>query len=581
MTTFERLANFGLALQQRQRWVLFALLGVLHLTLLAGTQTLIGMMCWLIDVGLFILWQPFLKAEKRLDAGGMLVVITLIGAGIWLFGDWLLILWVTILASLLGSRVMMIPHRPTRICYLLAFTYLLITLLVWLAPRVVPSAAMIGPSLDKVLSIGLPVLLVAMMLMPRAQDTPILHRGLIDFFYGLFIFLLIAVLLLGSLAFMLLHQALYIEALFKTVVSMALILLLVAWAWNPRQGFSGLGVFFSRYLLSIALPFETWSQRLMETAELESDPERFMDIVFESLLEIPWVAGGNWSSAHTSQSGTRPFGGESRFQQDYALQPIKLTLFTHNPLSPSLIWHFHLLAQLANEYYLAKVRSRELAQMSYLRAVHETGARLTHDIKNLLQSLNNLCFVAQNADEKAMQRFDAVLRRQLPQITQRLQQTLEKLQAPTTTAAERPSPRDERAPTPWWTALKQRHALNHLTFEPVALDKGSRIPIALYESVAENLIQNALNKRQQEESLAIRLCLSSDASILRVSDTGSAIPDEIAKQLFRAPVPSEHGLGIGLFNAAKQAQHYDYCLRLANNEEGNVCFELARNQGQE
>ena len=41
------------------------------------------------------------------------------------------------LAALLGGRVLLLGHRPTRIFYLLAFAYLLCALLVWLVPRVV------------------------------------------------------------------------------------------------------------------------------------------------------------------------------------------------------------------------------------------------------------------------------------------------------------------------------------------------------------------------------------------------------------------------------------------------------------
>ena len=187
MATFEMLEHFGLALKRRQRGVLIALLAVLHLTLLAGTTTPVGLMCWLVDVGLFILWQPFVQAERRLDAAGIALLFTLLGIGIWLFGDWLLILWVTLLSALLGGRVMMMNHRPTRICYLLAFAYLLITLLVWLAPRVVPHAALIGPSLERPLAIGLPLLLVAMLLLPRPPDVPVVRHGMVDFFYSLFI----------------------------------------------------------------------------------------------------------------------------------------------------------------------------------------------------------------------------------------------------------------------------------------------------------------------------------------------------------------------------------------------------------
>ena len=58
----------GLSLRERQRWVLIALLVVLHLTLLAGADTLVGLMFWFVDVGFFILWQPFIQTERRLGS---------------------------------------------------------------------------------------------------------------------------------------------------------------------------------------------------------------------------------------------------------------------------------------------------------------------------------------------------------------------------------------------------------------------------------------------------------------------------------------------------------------------------------
>jgi hypothetical protein len=112
MTPLRRL---GSALHNRQRWVLIALLSVLHLALLAGANTMVGMMCWLVDVGLFILWQPFIQAERRVDAIGLAAIFAVLAGGVWIFGWWLLIFWVDALAALVGGRVMFIDHRPTRI----------------------------------------------------------------------------------------------------------------------------------------------------------------------------------------------------------------------------------------------------------------------------------------------------------------------------------------------------------------------------------------------------------------------------------------------------------------------------------
>ena len=566
--------RLGLFLRERQRWVLIALLVVLHLTLLAGANRALSLMCWLVDVGLFLLWQPFIQAEHKLGSGALLLIGVALLGGAWLFGWWLLILWVVILAALLGGRVLLLGHRPTRIFYLLSFAYLLCALLVWLVPRVVPDTALIGPSLDLEFAWSAPLLFIAMLLIPRPREIQMPSSGTVDFFYSLFIFLLISVLVLGSLAFMLLRESLYIEAVFKTLVLMASMLLLIAWAWNPRPGFSGLGVFLSKYLLTIGLPFETWLQQLMECAEQESDPEKFLYAAFERMLALPWVTGGAWFPASGAESGTGHFGQVSIFRHDFPNQPLVIALYTRHKLSPSLVWHFHLLAQLTNEYYIAKQRARELQQMSYLRAVHETGARLTHDVKNLLQSMNNLCYMAQVPGEIDAARLTQLLQRQLPQITQRLQQTLEKLQAPQTPQAEVDGAQRLVLAEVWWDVLQQRYAHDEIIFSPVVLDNAVRLPAALFDSVADNLLHNALLKRQGESGLAIRFTLAADAAYFTVCDSGSVVRKEITNDLLRAPVPSENGLGIGLYHAARQAEAYGYELRLASNAAGQVCFEL-------
>lgn len=575
------LGQFGNFLRERQRWVLIALLGGLHLTLLAGAETVVGLMCWLVDVGFFILWQPFIQAERKLETSGLLWLTLVLVSGAALFSWWLLILWTVVLAALLGGRVLLLSHRPTRIFYLLAFAYLLFALLVYLVPKIVPNAALLGPALDRQFGWVAPLILLVMLLLPRPREIPLPNTGLVDFFYSVFLFLLIAVLVLGSLAFMLLRQSLYIDAVFRTLVSIAAILLLMAWAWNPRPGFSGLGVHLSRYLLTVGLPFETWLQRLMECAESESDPERFLERAFDGMLDLPWLAGGGWGpAAGEVQARAGSFGQPAKYRQDFPGQPLVLHLYTQHKLSPSMVWLFHLLARLMNEYYVTKQRALDLQQMSYLRAVHETGARLTHDIKNLLQSLNNLCYMAQlpvdttSSDTETIvggQSKLELIQRQLPQITLRLQQTLEKLQIPKGDSA---TPQGVALAHIWWRALQQRYAHESIEFVPVNIAEGALLPAALFDNVADNLLHNALLKRQNEAELTVRVMLQADASAFSVCDTGSTVQAPLARALMRTPVPSENGLGIGLYHAARQADVVGYVLQLARNEPGQVCFEL-------
>jgi len=96
---------------------------------------------------------------------------------------------------------------------------------------------------------------------------------------------------------------------------------------------------------------------------------------------------------------------------------------------------------------MAKLREEQLRQASYVQAVHETGARMTHDIKNLLQSLNVLCAVAARDHNRDSAELQALIRRQLPVITRRLSETLAKLQRPNA-AGETYVPVQT-----WWDAL--------------------------------------------------------------------------------------------------------------------------------
>jgi len=563
------LQRLGVALRQRQRWLLIALLALLHLALVTDPESNFSVLCWLVDVGLFILWQPFDYAERKLDLGGLGMIALILGCGVVWYGWWLLLAWVVLLAALVGGRVMFIDHRPTRFFYLIAFAYLLAALLVGLVPHVVAQAAPLGPSLNREFAWGMPAFLIVMSLLPTSPQSDRPGSAMVDLFYSLLIFLLITVLVLGSLAFMLLRQFAYLEALLHTLMLIAVLLLLIGWLWNTRPGFTGIDVFFSRYLLTIGLPFEKWLHRLTTLAAGDSSPERFLSQALAEMLALPWVDGGAWSAGTHGGS----FGQTSRFRHDFAVQDLALTLHTRHKLSPALLWHFHLLAQLAHEHYVAKRRARELEQVSYLRAIHETGARLTHDVKNLLQSLNNLCYLAQTLDANADQRLDLLLRRQLPQIAQRLQQTLTKLQEPQTEAG------GELPAEMWWRIQQQRCSDPLVVFESQRFDPEARVPTTLFDSITDNLLQNALVKRHSEPSLQVTVMLTADASRLSVCDNGSAVRAEILGDLLHAPVASENGLGIGLFHAAKQAEGCGYTLCLASNAPGRVCFELSRVAG--
>jgi len=113
-------------------------------------------------------------------------------------------------------------------------------------------------------------------------------------------------------------------------------------------------------------------------------------------------------------------------------------------------------------------------------------------------------------------------------------------------------------------------------FAPAALAPSARLPRALFDSVADNLIRNALTKRRDEPQIRVRVSIEEGG--LRVCDSGSAVPAQVVSGLLRGPVASTSGLGIGLYQAARQAEASGYRLVLEKNAPGEVCFALLTEQ---
>src|SRR5262249_27851785 len=233
---------------------------------------------------------------------------------------------------------------------------------------------------------------VVIALLPAEAEPPETSQ-VIDFFYSVFLMLLLVVVILGSFTFMTLTRSNYLDALTRTVFLTAAGMLLVGLAWHPRSG-GGLGVFFARYLFSIGLPVERWLHVLAELLQVEARPERFLAEATTALARLPAVSGVEWRAGETRGE----IGARTPHEVEFASSELALRIFSRYRLSPALQWHLHLLGQLLAEFYVAKLREAQLRQASYMQAVHETGARTTHDIKNLLQSLNVLCAVAARED---------------------------------------------------------------------------------------------------------------------------------------------------------------------------------------
>ena len=554
-SAFTRVANATWGFSQRYwRLVVVAMLGLLHVAVFRGVADPWARALLLAHLGLLLLWQPFLRAEQRVSLVQG-AILALVAVGVMVRLDWwLLAFWVVVIAGLVGGKVYQHHARWQRRCYLVMLAYLLALLAVVILPEIAPRRE-ITVETRRVAEFLLPLAFVLIALFPAEREAAEAAQ-VIDFFYSVFLMLLLMVVILGSFTFMTLMRSSYLESLTYTVFITAAAVMLVGLAWNPRSG-GGVGVFFERYLFSIGLPVERWLQVLAELLQAESRPQRFLEEGVAALEALPAVAGVAWRGADVA--GER--GERTPHVVEYAAEHLALRIYSRYRLSPALQWHLHLIAQLLAEFYLAKVREEKLRAASYLQAVHETGARTTHDIKNLLQSLNVLCSLAAGPNPKNSDDLNALLRRQLPLVAQRLEQTLARLQRPQAEA-------EVDAPAAaWWDALARQYQNEGVEFVAARPAPDARLPRPLFDRVADNLIRNALAKRA-------RVKVSLEHQTLRVCDDGHAVPPEVAESLMRTPVASAGGLGIGLYQAARQAEAAGYRLWLEKNVDGEVCFTL-------
>lgn len=551
-----------------RRWIFLGFLIALHLVFLQGPATSLGRLLFLSHIGIGLLWQPFVQPRRRLEFAATVVVVVFAGTFAYFLGWGLLAIWVMLLTGVVGGKVFLFPDRWERLFHLMALGYLTMAVLALILPQALAGTHRVEPLLSDLVRYLAPAIFLVMAVLPLGRDGAE-RAEIVDYVYGVFVFLLLAVIVLGSLSFALLFRVGYFEALMMALALVAGILLLLGWIWNPRSGFGGLSSAVAQHVMSLGLPIEEWLQSLADLAKREADPDRFLELACADLpRRLPGVVGGEWHGL----TGLRQFGVQQGYLLRFQHGNLQLGLVCRVEPSPTLRWHYDLAARLLAEFHMGKWRARELQRLSYVEAIHETGARLTHDVKNLLQSLETLCVAIQAEGETPSARFAGLLRRQLPEIAARLRLTLNKLAAPVAVTDEA-----ALAATSWFASIEARYANRKIGFV-MADDLASiKLDPLLFSSITENLLQNITDKHHRDPAVGAQVCLgaANGKAWLEVMDDGGAIPASRAALLFVDVAPSEHGLGIGLYQSARLARQSGYRLELAENRAGCVRFRLA------
>ena len=546
--------------ERLEQIVLVLMLETLHFATWYELGNYLSQSFLLIHFGMFLIWQPVLKGDKQITwANSLLFIVFTLSLIYWI--NWLSItIWLVLLIGFIGGRVT--TRRYERNIYMLVMAYLIFELLISFIPQMFDLK--LNKTIFNIFQIGLPILPLVLLVTSRTLIKR--TNESVDILLATTISFLAIILALGSLVLMYHDDTDYIVALIESLIAVGIVLIAISWMLSPHSGFSGLAQLWTRSLLNIGTPFEQWLANLSEQRQSHPSAQSFIDTAMGELVSLPWIAGARWSEGTTHEI----YGEITRHEIHLSIDDRPITLFTHVPPAGVMSLHCNLLVQLIDTFYTAKKQEQELAQKAHLHAIYETGARVTHDIKNLLQSLQTMTTLLETTSDETREKSLMLLKKQLPHISQRLQLALQKLQAPEKETSS------HILTTTWWEELLTRLEESNIRFSD-DIKHDTLIPEDLFNSVVENLIENAIHKRQVDPDIIITVTLKIDtkAIVLNVTDTGHAVDEDIAKLIFKEHVPSDNGHGIGLYQAGRQAESLHYSLQLVENRDGNVSFELS------
>ncbi len=545
--------------------ILALMLLSLHAFLIWGEQaSYLQQTFFLVTYGLFLIWQPVWGSTEKLSKPAIILFASVGFIGYFYSNWWVTALWLAILFGLLGGRIFSEETKANRIVHMLAASYLLAMLLLWVVPK------LLGASNDLeaaafVISYLIPILPIAIFFIGN-QKTKGGQLPVLDFFYTLLLMLVAVILVLGSYAIGTLNAVNYIQVMFIAIFGLAAVLIAFSLLWQPSTRFSGVELLMSRYLLSIGMPFEKWVKNIAALGEIEPNANGFVQAAMGEMTKLPWVSGVSWLADETQGK----LGESSNNVTNFNFKDFHMTLHTNWQISPALYVHVKLLTQIVGEFYDAKRREETLRQNAYMQAFYETGSRLTHDIKNILQSVGTLVSAAEQTEEKDNDALVKLIRRQLPMLNQRIGATLDKLKAP-----GEDKKRLEKMAF-WWKNLQLRHTQDNIEFVADSLPKHD-INAEVLDSVVDNLLSNALEKSKYlpDTLIKVEMLEAADNSFyIDVTDTGKCMDATIANDLFKKHIASHNGLGVGLYHAAQDCKLAGYSLTLDSNVNGAVRFRV-------
>jgi len=548
-------------LLQFEQQILGAMLLLLHSLIWFFDDSSLRFPFFFVLYGLFLLWQPLWNKDANVSHLKSITPILLLLLLSYFYHNEALILFSLLITGLIGSRLF--SDSSTRTFDMLALVILTLEIAIGIIP-ITFQQIQLPATLENPIQIIVLIPILTFFFAPvpdRSQQT----HSQIDLMHGVLTATMIFIVLLGGIVINTLYGVEYADGLLLFVFIVSTLSIGISWFWNPGVGYSGLGVLWNRYAMTIGGPFETWINTLTTLIE---DPyissSDFLQAACDNLVENEWLHCIQWKfDAFVISSGIKQGATFNHQLSDN----LKVTLYFKSNPGQALRQHTILLIRMAYQFYLSKVNQEKIRAQEHFATIHHTGARLTHDIKNILQSINTSINIVQFKPGDASPLPYKLLQQNLQQISARLESTLTKLKAPELSGS---------IPTlkirAWLRNFKQVHNNPKINYRSdIQLDHS--IPLDLFDSVINNLIANALSK-EEVEKVIVDLTSNQQMILITVCDDGLPVKKDLENLLFNKPVSSGQGMGIGLYQSAFMASTFNFELELANNMDGNVCFSL-------
>ncbi|MCK7492230.1 MAG: hypothetical protein MZW92_11970 [Comamonadaceae bacterium] len=214
-------------------------------------------------------------------------------------------------------------------------------------------------------------------------------------------------------------------------------------------------------------------------------PQRFLGQSLALVPELPGSRGGRLEDRGGRGRVRRASAGrrEVRLPRAGARVPHRRSRFR-----PALFLRMRLLAQVVGEFYESKRREARIQRNAYLQAVHETGARLTHDIKNLL------AVPATRSPRPRRARGRST--RPTATCSSASSRSSRGASRPRWTSCDRRRWRPAKPLRParaWWEDVERRHAGDGLQLE-ATIDGYVVVPATLFDAFLDNCIDNVRGK---------------------------------------------------------------------------------------